>query len=162
MAEPARVSLRDLLAAETIRARVPVRTWQEATKAAGELLVGAGLAEPRYVAAMQRVLQELGPYAVIAPGIALLHARPEDGVLAPCLALITLAQPVEFGSQQNDPVDLVFALGAVDKTAHLAALQELASLLMDGQVLVGLRAAAEDDTLLAAIQGALNSKGRES
>jgi PTS system ascorbate-specific IIA component len=59
---------------------------------------------------MRRVLQELGPYAVIAPGIALLHARPDDGVLAPCLALITLSRAVEFGSEQNDPVDLVFAL----------------------------------------------------
>jgi mannitol/fructose-specific phosphotransferase system IIA component (Ntr-type) len=162
MTEPTRASLRDFLAAETVRARVQVRTWQEATTAAGDLLVGAGLAEPRYVAAMQRVLQELGPYAVIAPGIALLHARPEDGVLEPCLALITLAQPVEFGSQQNDPVDLVFALGAVDKTAHLAALQELASLLMEDQILARLRAAADDDSLLAAIQSALDSKGRES
>jgi PTS system ascorbate-specific IIA component len=162
MADPTRASLRDLLAAETVRARVQVGTWQEATTAAGELLVGARLTEPRYVAAMQRVLQELGPYAVIAPGIALLHARPEDGVLAPCLALITLAQPVEFGSQQNDPVDLVFALGAVDKTAHLAALQELASLLMDTQVLTRLRAAADDQALLVAIQSALNSKRRET
>ena len=160
--ETARLSLADLLAGDTVRARVQVDTWQEATEAAGQLLVSAGLVEARYVAAMQRVLQELGPYAVIAPGIALLHARPDDGVLAPCLALITLSQAVEFGSEQNDPVDLVFALGAVDKTAHIAALQELAGLLMEPQVLERLRSAADDQALLAAIQSALISKGREN
>jgi mannitol/fructose-specific phosphotransferase system IIA component (Ntr-type) len=162
MAEVGRVSLGDLLAPETVRARVPATSWQEASAIAGQLLVETGRAEARYIPAMQSALQELGPYAVIAPGIALLHARPDDGVLAPCLALVTLARPVEFGSRENDPVDLVFALGAVDKTAHLAALQELANLLMDQQLLVRLRAAADDQALLFAIRDALDSKRRES
>jgi mannitol/fructose-specific phosphotransferase system IIA component (Ntr-type) len=154
--------LRDLLTADTVRARVQAAGWEQAAEAAGRLLVEAGRAEPRYSDAMRRALQELGPYAVLAPGIVLLHARPEDGVLAPCLALVTLSRPVEFGSAQNDPVDLVFALGAVDKAAHLAALQELASLLMDGQALARLRAAGDDRSLLTAIQDALDAKGRES
>ena len=38
-----------------------------------------------------------------------------------CMSLVRLASPIEFGSEANDPVDLVFAFGAVDKEAHLQA-----------------------------------------
>lgn len=153
--DPPRGSLNELLVDDTVQARVPAGSWQEATDAVGRLLVRAGRVEPRYVEAMKRVLQELGPYAVIAPGIVLLHARPEDGVRSPCLGLITLETPVEFGSEQNDPVDLVFALGAVDKSAHVAALQQLATILMESQVLRNLRSAKDDRALLEAIRAAV-------
>jgi mannitol/fructose-specific phosphotransferase system IIA component (Ntr-type) len=108
--------------------------------------------EPRYIEAMKRVLREMGPYAVIAPGIVLLHARPEDGVRRPCLAMLTLATPVPFGHSQNDPVDLVFAMGAVDKQAHVAALQELARLLMDSPTLERIRSATDSRSVRTAIR----------
>jgi mannitol/fructose-specific phosphotransferase system IIA component (Ntr-type) len=143
--------LASLLTDETVRARVHVVSWQEAVERVGELLVGSGAVETRYIEAMKLVLSEMGPYAVIAPGIALLHARPEDGVRRPCLALMTLATPVPFGHSQNDPVDLVVALGAVDKQAHMVALQELARLLMDQPTLERIRSAQDDGALRAAI-----------
>jgi mannitol/fructose-specific phosphotransferase system IIA component (Ntr-type) len=118
----------------------------------GRLLVESEAVEPRYIEAMKRVLREMGPYAVIAPGIVLLHARPEDGVRRPCLAMLTLATPVPFGHSQNDPVDLVFAMGAVDKQAHVAALQELARLLMDSPTLERIRSATDSRSVRTAIR----------
>jgi PTS system ascorbate-specific IIA component len=146
------VRLTSLLTRETLRAKVAVADWEEATDTVGDLLVNSGKVTPDYVQAMKRVLKEMGPYAVIAPGIVLLHARPEDGVLEPCLGLVTLAAPVEFGHSENDPVDLVFALGAKDKQAHIAALQQLATLLGDEQVLNELRSAGDAGTLLRVIE----------
>ena len=143
--------LASLLTDETVRARVHVVSWQEAVDRVGGLLVGAGAVELRYIEAMKLVLREMGPYAVIAPGVVLLYARPEDGVRRPCLALMTLATPVPFGHSQNDPVDLVVALGAVDKQAHVVALQELARLLMDQPTLERIRSAQDDGALRAAI-----------
>jgi mannitol/fructose-specific phosphotransferase system IIA component (Ntr-type) len=141
-----------MLTAETTRARVSVGSWQEAVRAATQLLVDAAAIEPRYGDAMAQVLRELGPYAVIAPGIVLLHARPEDGVRRPCLALLSLMEPVAFGHSVNDPVDLVVAFGAVDKEAHLDALQQLAQLLSDPFALAALRAADTDQALLDALR----------
>jgi len=146
------VQLATMLTAETVRARLSVASWEEAARAAGELLLAAGSIEPNYVEAMINVLREMGPYAVIAPGIVLLHARPEDGVLSPCLALVTLSTPVPFGHSENDPVDLVVALGAVDKQAHVAALQELALLLADEAALQRIRDAQNDQELLLAVR----------
>ncbi len=118
----------------------------------GQILVESGSIEPGYALAMERVIRELGPYAVIAPGIVLLHARPEDGVLEPCLALVTLTSPVCFGHTQNDPVDIVLALGAVDKKSHIQALQQLSLLLGDPAFLDDIRSAEADPSLLAVIE----------
>jgi mannitol/fructose-specific phosphotransferase system IIA component (Ntr-type) len=146
------VQFNQLFHSGTVRARKTVRDWQEAVHLSGQLLVDNGSVEPAYVDAMERVLRELGPYAVIAPGIVLLHARPEDGVLEPCMGLVTLSTPVRFGHSQNDPVDIVIALGAVDKKGHIQALQRLAGLLGDPDGLTRLRSASTDDVLLSVIQ----------
>jgi phosphotransferase system HPr (HPr) family protein len=65
-----------LLDRQTVEAKASVRDWEEAADRVGGLLVNAGRVEPTYIDAMKRVLREMGPYAVIAPGIVLLHARP--------------------------------------------------------------------------------------
>ena len=135
------VPLAKLIGPDTVAAQAVVASWEEAVDRVGGLLVQAGRVRPSYIPAMKQVLKEIGPYAVIAPGIVLLHARPEDGVIEPCLALVTLATPVPFGHSQNDPVDLVFALGAVDKQAHIESLQQLAEMLGDENVLQRLRSA---------------------
>lgn len=145
-------SLASLLTPETVRASVSVASWQEAVERAGELLVATGATEPGYIEAMKQVLRELGAYAVLAPGVVLLHARPEDGVRRPCLALMTLATPVPFGHSENDPVDIVLAMGAVDKQAHLKALQQLAHLLGDAAALQRLRTANSDRQLLSVLR----------
>lgn len=147
------IQLSKLVLKETINAKVEVKTWEEAVQTVGGLLVSARKIKPEYITAMKRVLKEMGPYAVIAPGIVLLHARPEDGVIEPCLGLITLVNPVPFGHPENDPVDLVFALGVVDKQAHITALQQLAEMLSDAVKLQEIRSAPNNSSLLKILTG---------
>ncbi|MGC9397530.1 MAG: PTS sugar transporter subunit IIA [Anaerolineae bacterium] len=118
--------LSDHLCSRCIRLHVAVKNWEEAVRLAGGLLEEIEACEPRYTEAMINAVRELGPYMVLAPGLALLHARPEDGVKHIALSLVTLDPPVSFGSERNDPVSLVIAFGAVDKEKHLNMLQELA------------------------------------
>jgi PTS system ascorbate-specific IIA component len=68
---------------------------------------------------------------VLAPGLALAHSRPEDGVKDVCISIINLATPVEFGSEENDPVYVVISFGGVDHESHIGMLQELAAFLID-------------------------------
>lgn len=142
------LSLSGMLTSKTVRAMVTVESWEEATDFVGGILLKAGLILPRYILAMKQALKDMGSYAVIAPGIVLLHARPEDGVVSPCLGLITLSDPVPFGHSENDPVDIVVAIGAVDKKAHVVALQQLAKLLGDPAKLQRIRSAESDSSLL--------------
>ena len=55
---------------------------------------------------------------ILAPGIAMPHAKPENGVLKTGYALLTLSQPVEFGDEENDPVDILIFAGAVNREEH--------------------------------------------
>jgi PTS system ascorbate-specific IIA component len=136
---------------EHVAARAVAADWRAAVRLAGELLVGAGLATAEYVGAMEDARDELGPYMVVAPGVAMPHARPERGVLAPGVALVTLAEPVEFGHAVNDPVDVVIAFAAVEKSAHVSTLQRIASLVGDADALSAIRTASDNGELLAAL-----------
>lgn len=143
--------LSGLLTSDTIAARVSAGAWQEAIARVGELMTRAGICEAHYADAMTQAVTELGPYIVIAPGVAMPHARPEHGVIRPGIALLTLDQPVEFGSTVNDPVDVVIAFAALDKEAHLATLQSIAAFVGDQEALSRVRSAATTAELAAAV-----------
>ncbi len=110
----------------TARSRVEVDGWRKALRASCQPLLEAEAIEQRYVQRCIEMVEDEGPYVVVAPGIALAHARPEDGVKRLCLSVVTLAAPVEFGHSENDPVDLVFAFGSSDATQHVSLLRSLA------------------------------------
>ncbi|MFM9878079.1 MAG: PTS sugar transporter subunit IIA, partial [Rhodoglobus sp.] len=56
--------------------------WRAAVTLAGDALAASGAARPEYSSEMIRMIDEHGPYVVIAPGLALAHARPGPDVLA--------------------------------------------------------------------------------
>lgn len=120
---------------DSIAVNITAQTWQEAVHIVGQLLVKVGAAEPRYIEAMINTVKELGPYIVLAPGLALPHARPEDGALKVGFAAITLNEGVNFGNPDNDPVRLVIAFCAPDSTSHLHLLTQLARKLEKGEFL---------------------------
>lgn len=122
--------LHDLLTREFIKTDVDVSTWQEAVDEGIRPLIEKGCVDERYKDAIINLFNELGPYMVVAPGIVLLHARPENGVKKISMSLITLKKPVNFGSSVNDPVKLVITLAAIDNESHLNALGKLMELLM--------------------------------
>jgi mannitol/fructose-specific phosphotransferase system IIA component (Ntr-type) len=111
---------------EQIRLKVRAADWQDAIRKAGDLLVECGGAEEGYIEAMIRTVEEAGPYIVIAPGIAIPHARPEEGALETCFAVLVLEPPVNFGHQENDPVSLVVAFSSPSRDAHISTLTTLA------------------------------------
>lgn len=125
------MNLKELLPIERIALNIQADDWEEAVRAVGKLMVDTRVVEDRYIEGMIATTKELGPYIVIAPGVAIPHSRPEDGVLSTCLAFAKLDNPVEFGNKENDPVHILFALGALDHSQHVDALKEIAEILSD-------------------------------
>lgn len=114
---------------ESIAVQAAAETWEDVITVAGDLLVAGGVTTAAYTDEMIETVNKLGPYIVIAPGIALAHSRPSPAVLKTGLSLATLATPVEFGSKKNDPVRLVIGLAALDHDSHLELMSTLAKLL---------------------------------
>jgi mannitol/fructose-specific phosphotransferase system IIA component (Ntr-type) len=101
----------------------------DAIRLAGNLLVQAEKVSDQYVEAMIKSYKEIGPYIVISPGIAIPHARPEEGAIQAGLSVLRLIKPVVFGHSSNDPVYLVCALAGVDETSHLMMLKQMSQVL---------------------------------
>jgi len=124
-----------MISSKTIALNVAVKDWKEAVRVSGKMLVDSGSVEEQYIEAMIETVKTLGPYIVIAPGVALPHARPEDGVIEPCMSLITLETPVNFGNEHNDPVKLIVSFGTIDHKAHVQAITKLARIIGDSKKL---------------------------
>ncbi|HET6860021.1 MAG TPA: PTS sugar transporter subunit IIA [Streptomyces sp.] len=145
------VALSELIPVEAVRLGVRAADWREAIRAAGELLVATGAGTGDYTAEMIRNVEDNGPYIVIAPGFAFAHARPSPAVLRTGMSWVRLEQPVEFGHESNDPVDLVVALAAKDSGAHTAAMASLARLLADPETARALHEAPTPEALHAVL-----------
>ena len=127
--------------------------WSAAVRLAGGLLEDTGAATAGYTQAMIDNVVEHGPYIVIAPGLALPHARPSEDVRRAGISWVRLATPVAFGSESHDPVTLVVALAARDSGEHLRAMAELAEILGDEDKRAALDAAETPAEVLEILRG---------
>ncbi|MCG8481161.1 MAG: PTS sugar transporter subunit IIA [Spirochaetales bacterium] len=135
---------------DTVRVNVAVANWEEAVRAGTDLLVETGAVEPRYYDAIVESCRTLGPYFLGAPGLAMPHARPTDGVLANGFSLVTLEHAVSFGDSENDPVDILITMAATDaKTQNERAIVEIVELFDDADAVRRLRAARTLDDIKA-------------
>lgn len=110
---------------------VKVDNWEEAIRKVGGLLLDNGCCTPEYVDDMVNVVLEHGPYIVIMPGIALAHARPQMGAKKIGVSVMTLAEGVNFGNKDNDPVKLVLGLSAVDNDTHIQVIRDMMKFLSE-------------------------------
>ena len=113
------MKLRDsLVENNAILLHAEASTWQDAVKLGVDLLVKADVVELRYYQAILDGVEQHGPYFVIAPGLAMPHGRPEEGVKKTGFALVTLKTPLVFNHEDNDPVDILITMAAVDANTH--------------------------------------------
>ena len=61
----------------SIRVAAQELSFSEAVAEATGLLVSAGQAKPEYIAEVLANLEALGPYFVVAPGVAIAHAASD-------------------------------------------------------------------------------------
>ena len=118
--------------------------WRAAVLLAAAALAATGAAEPEYGHEMIRMIEEHGPYVVIAPGLALAHARPGPEIHSDGLSVVTLSTPVTFGHPHNDPVSVVIGLAAGYAT-HLSVVAALANVFNDSDAVAELAVASSAD-----------------
>ncbi len=102
--------------------------------------------------AIYRSHEELGPYYVVGPGMAMPHARPEDGVNRLSLAITVIQNGVNFDSEGNDPVKMLVTLAATDSNSHVDAISKLAELFMNEEHVEAICTAQNTQDVLAIIE----------
>ncbi|EBW4528377.1 PTS sugar transporter subunit IIA, partial [Salmonella enterica subsp. enterica serovar Rissen] len=95
-----------------IQAQRHASDWRHALDIAVRPLITFGAAAPCYLDGIIENTLKWGPYYLIAPGIALPHARPEQGANHNQISVTTLATPVAFGNADCDPIWLLLCASA--------------------------------------------------
>ena len=112
---------------QLVRVQREARDWRQAVTYAGQPLVDAGCARPGFTDRLISVIETYGPYMVIAPGLALVHAHPGLDSLENGLSAATFPRGVNFGHSHFDAVGLVLGLTAASPAEHLAIIAEVAA-----------------------------------
>jgi len=148
--------LLELLNEKTIKVYSEAKDWEDAGRIAGQPLLDSGKIEDKYIDAMIESVKKYGPYIVIAPGIALFHARPEEGVKSMCMSLAVFKKGIIFNAEKNDPVKLVFVLGAIDNESHIRVLSEAMTLLQNQDAINSIMESDNESEIINIIENSLS------
>lgn len=99
--------------------------WQDALRIAAKPLEKNGCVEPRYVEKIISITEECGPYYIIAPRLAIAHARPEDGANENALGLTLFRNPLAFPQSDFGDVELLFTFSTVENEGHVKMIQTM-------------------------------------
>ncbi|MGM0214117.1 BglG family transcription antiterminator [Enterococcus sp. AZ109] len=147
--EDRRPMLTELITPEMIQISDQPLAWEEAIRVTAQPLLTEGKIEDQYIDAMIDKVKQYGPFIHIGKGIALPHARPEDGVNELGMSLLKVQTPVLLVDDEKHAIQLFVCLAAVDNEAHLRALSSLTKLLSNKENLEALLNATTKDEILA-------------
>ena len=143
--------LKTYLPPEHIHIIDSAKDWQDAVEIVARPLLAGGFITSAYVQAIFDEYTKSGAYFVISPGIAVPHARPQDGVNQQGLSLLVVREGVNFDSD-GDPVRLIIMLCATDNHSHISMLAQLAEMLSDTQTVAALAQTSQVAEVVSLIQ----------
>lgn len=120
----------DLLQLKNVQILDSVTDWQEGVYLSTKNLIEQGYITENYPKTIIELTEKHGAYYVLCPEVALLHARPEDGVIHKQVAITLLREPVTFKGKK-DHVRLLITIAAEDSQSHLGVLKQIAEMISD-------------------------------
>ncbi|MBA1353675.1 PTS sugar transporter subunit IIA [Staphylococcus cohnii] len=142
----------EILSSDKVQVLEQVESWREAINIAASPLQEQGYFQQAYIDDMIHSVEKLGPYIVIAPEIAIAHARPNNNVKKIGLSLLKLNQHINF-SEEGHYASLVFVLSAIDNEGHLEVLRNLARTLGNQQTVNNLLNAQTSSEIINIFKG---------
>ena len=150
----ANITFLDLLSKKMINLDGDATKWQEAIIFAGEILLWNNNITAGYITEMVNLVEKFGPYIVIAPGIAIAHAQPENGTLKPGASIVRFSKPITFGKNEFDPVEVVVACAVFDTHEYVNALLQLMTAIRKPSFLEMMRKAKRPNDVIHFLEGA--------
>ncbi|WP_297599270.1 PTS sugar transporter subunit IIA [uncultured Cetobacterium sp.] len=111
-----------------------VNSWRDGVERAGNILLFKNKIEKKYIEAAIKNIEKLGNYIILTDGVAMPHARPEDGALETAVSLLVIKEGVVF-SGEEERVKLIFMLASKDNSSHINILRKLSNLIDDDEMI---------------------------
>lgn len=89
--------------------------WEDAIEYAAKPLIDDRVILEQYITKMIWAVESLGPYMVILPKIAFVHAGNQDGVLRNGISCLRMSKPILFGNQKATEVQVIFVIASKEK-----------------------------------------------
>ena len=136
-----------LIEYNSIKLKENAETWEEAIEIAMKPLLEAGAITPTYINSIINRTYELGPYYILAPGLAMPHERPEMGVIKDGFSFVTLEKPVVFPDGQE--IDILLGFCATSSEVHTnESIPQIVMLFDDETVFDKIRAAKSNEDII--------------
>ncbi|MCR0567059.1 PTS sugar transporter subunit IIA [[Clostridium] innocuum] len=126
--------IKDILKPENVEVIESVIDWRDAVYQGTKNLEAQNYITRQYSEAIIENLLTYGAYFVLCPGIALLHATSNAGVLKTQLSVVLVKRPFRFKGKDED-IKLLITLAAIDSQSHIGAMQQIAMLLNDDKTI---------------------------
>ncbi|QXW65100.1 PTS sugar transporter subunit IIA [Streptobacillus moniliformis] len=128
-----------------------VSNWQEAIELLFEPLLKNGSVKPEYPKAIIDRTNEIGPFYIIGPGIAMPHERGEMGAIKNAFTFLTLNDAIEFPT--GEMIDILIGFSATDSETHIAeVIPQIVTLFDDEESFDRIRDKKTPEELLAYIE----------
>lgn len=138
----------------SIKLKAKVENWEEAIKLLMKPLEENGTVSAEYAEAIISRTNEIGPFYVLAPGLAMPHERGEKGALKDAFTFLTLEKPVEF--PKGEIVDILIGFSATDSEVHVAqAIPQIVNLFEDDDAFEKIRSFVDKKELEEFIEKSL-------
>lgn len=111
-------------------------------------LLAKGKVEASYLEAIKTKHREIGAYYVLAPKIAMPHARPEDGVNEAALQVTVFKNGVNLESEDNGDVYFSVTLAAKDSDSHINTIMALSELFQNEDDIDAIIAAESESAII--------------
>lgn len=122
------IGLWDALTPNMVRVCGRKLEQRQAIRYACARLESRGLVDEGYAESVSGIIDQMGLYAEISPGVLLAHAKPGTGVHGVGLSLTVFSEKIEF-ERWGKLISAVFTLCTPDNQSHLRLLRELMQLL---------------------------------
>lgn len=119
-----------ILSKDNVQIVNSAKDWKEAIKVSVAPLEAHEYVEERYKDEIIINVETMGPYIVLAPNIALPHARPEQGVINSQIAITLFKENIYF-DKKDVSARLFVTLAAKDNESHLEALTSIMEIIQD-------------------------------
>ena len=123
--------LQDLITEKMFQRSSEKMGWKDAIRKASQPMLESGQITANYPEAMIGKVEEFGPFINLGKGIAIPHARPEDGVNEVGMSMLVLDHPIYLLDDPAQEIRLLICIAAVDNQTHLKALKYLTMILRD-------------------------------
>ena len=144
--------LQDLITEKMFQRSSEKMGWKDAIRTASQPLLESGQITANYPEAMIGKVEEFGPFINLGKGIAIPHARPEDGVNEVGMSMLVLDHPIYLLDDPAQEIRLLICIAAVDNQTHLKALKHLTIILRDNAKVERLLTAQEFNDIKEIIQ----------